>query len=65
MEYEDIESPQPSTSRGNPQTMEAIKTTQNPYYCDDSVQLEENVSGNTKNSFQYFTWNYNIIALIN
>ena len=53
MEYEDIESPQPSTSRGNPQTMEAIKTTQNPYYCDDSVQLEENVSGNTKCNFNF------------
>ena len=46
--YGDIDSTYPSTSRGNGPTMEAIKTTENPYYCGDNVQLGEKLSGNTK-----------------
>ena len=43
-----MDNPQPSTSHGKQQTMEAIKTSQNPYYCGDNVELGQNVSGNTK-----------------
>ena len=48
MEYEDVDIAQPSTSNGNAQSMVAIKTTQNPYYCGDDVQLVEDASGNRK-----------------
>ena len=44
-EHDGTDNAQPGTSRGNAQTMEAIKTTQNPYYCGDDVQLEDNVTG--------------------
>ena len=54
MKYEDMGNPQPSTSGVNAQAMVAIKTTQNPYYCGDDVQLEENVSGNTKGDLKLF-----------
>ena len=53
-EYEDIDNTHPNTSRGNAQTMETIKTIQNPYYCGDNVQLEDIASGNTTGNFKYF-----------
>ena len=51
-EDEDLDDPQPNTSRGNAQAIEVIKTTQNPYYCGDSVEFGENGAGNTKATFK-------------
>ena len=48
MKHDEADNTHPSTSRGSAQTMEAIKTIQNPYYCGSDVQLEENVSSNKK-----------------